>query len=134
MFFQKERGSSYALATVLAGAITLMSVGAAHAASVSKGKRIFESQCSTCHSVKPGHNGIGPSLHDVYGNHAARVKGYHFSAALKHSGIVWNKPALMKFLKNPHKDVPGTKMPYGGLPSASKRADVIAYLKSVEHK
>lgn len=134
MFFRNGRGSSYALAVALASAVTMMSVSAAHAASAAKGKRIFEAQCSTCHSVKPGRNGIGPSLHDVYGHHAGRVKGYDFSAAIKHSGIVWNKAALMKFLKNPHKDVPGTKMPYGGLPSASKRADVIAYLKSVEHK
>lgn len=134
MSFRRERAGGTTLVAAMVASITMMCVGTAQAESVTVGKRIFESQCSACHSVKPGHNGIGPSLHDVYGHHAGRVKGYNFSAAMKRSGIVWNKPALMKFLKNPHKDVPGTKMPFGGLPSASKRADVIAYLKSLDQK
>lgn len=122
----------FIIAGALVGAGLALASGIGHAASVSKGKQVFQSQCSTCHSVKQGVNKIGPSLYNVYGSHAAQVSGYNFSSALKSSNIVWNKKSLMKFLKNPQGDVPGTKMTYPGLPSQSKRADVVAYLKSVK--
>lgn len=103
----------------------------ANAANVAKGKRLFDSQCAACHSVKPGDNGIGPSLAGVYGAKAGQVKGYHFSSAMKHSGVTWNQKTLAKFIANPSGVVPGTKMPYMGMPGQKNRADVVAYLKTL---
>ena len=114
------------------GAVAVL--GVAQASNAAQGKVIFDAQCAACHSVKPGVNGIGPSLYGVYGKPAAHVAGFVFSAALKNSHLVWNKVTLSKFLANPQAVVPGTKMPYLGLPSASKRAEVIAYLKNPEAK
>ena len=119
---------------VMLGCGSVAVLGVAQASSVAQGKAIFDAQCAACHSVKPGVNGIGPSLYGVYGKPAAHVAGFAFSAALTNSHLVWNKVTLSKFLANPQAVVPGTKMPYLGLPSAKKRAEVIAYLKNPEAK
>ena len=37
---------------------------------------------------------------------------------------------LNPWLANPRKDVPGTRMTFGGVPSEKQRADIIAYLNS----
>ena len=108
--------------------------GAMPGGNAAKGKTIFSAQCAACHSVVAGQNGIGPSLNDVYGDPAASVPGFQFSPALKSAHIVWTAAALDKFLANPQADVPGTKMPYMGMPNAQKRADVIAYLATVGDK
>jgi len=107
---------------------------AAAAGDVAKGKALFEGQCAACHSVAPGENGIGPTLAGVYGQPAASTPGFQFSGALKSSKIVWTDAALDKFLADPQSDVPGTKMPYMGLPDAADRADVVAYLKTLTAK
>lgn len=122
------RSAAYAALGAAAG---LAMAGSAHAASAAKGKEVFQSQCAACHSVQKGQNGIGPSLYGVYGSKAASVSGYDFSSALKSSKIVWNQKTLNKFLADPQGYVTGTKMTYMGLPNASKRADVIAYLKTL---
>lgn len=105
--------------------------GAMPAGNAAKGKSIFAAQCAACHSVAAGQNGIGPSLDGVYGKPAASVTGFQFSPALKSAHIVWTAAALDKFLANPQADVPGTKMPYMGMPNPAKRADVIAYLETL---
>ncbi len=119
---------------VMLGCGAVAVLGVAQASSVAQGKAIFDAQCAACHSVKPGVNGIGPSLYGVYGKPAAHVAGFAFSAALTNSHLVWNKVTLSKFLADPQALVPGTKMPYLGLPSAKKRDEVIAYLKNPEAK
>lgn len=119
-----------ATACFTAGALA----GAMPAGNAAKGKTIFSAQCAACHSVVAGQNGIGPSLYGVYGEPAASVKGFQFSPALKSAHIVWTAAALDKFLTNPQADVPGTKMPYMGMPNAQKRANVIAYLATVGDK
>ena len=43
----------------------------------------------------------------------------------------WDEETLNAFLAHPMATVPGTRMGENGLASASKRADVIAYLRSV---
>lgn len=105
--------------------------GAMPAGNAAKGKSIFAAQCAACHSVAAGQNGIGPSLDGVYDKPAASVTGFQFSPALKSAHIVWTAAALDKFLANPQADVPGTKMPYMGMPNPAKRADVIAYLETL---
>jgi cytochrome c2 len=37
---------------------------------VAQGQKLFESQCASCHTVKPGVNGFGPSLAGIVGHPA----------------------------------------------------------------
>lgn len=88
-------------------------------------------QCSVCHSTEPGKTLIGPSLAGIYGEKAGEVPGYKFSDAMKNSGITWNDATLDTFLTDPKKDIPGTNMSLAGIKDPAKRADIIAYLKSL---
>ncbi|MDE2582124.1 MAG: c-type cytochrome [Rhodospirillales bacterium] len=107
-------------------------VGAAHAADAAAGKQVFHSQCAICHSDKAGVNKIGPSLFGVVGRHTGSEKGYDYSVANKNANLVWTPDVLDKYLANPQKVVPGTKMPYGGLHNATKRQNLIGFLETLK--
>ena len=94
-----------------------------------KGKVAFVT-CQTCHSIDPGVNKIGPSLHAVVGRKAGVEPGFTYTAANKNSGITWTEAKLFQYLENPQRVVPGTKMAFAGFSDPQKRADVIAYLKA----
>ncbi len=96
------------------------------------GKPASFAQCAACHSVEPGKHGIGPSLVGVYGTKAGELAGYTFSPALKASGLTWDDATLDKWLEGPMKLVPGTKMTYAGLSDPAKRAELVAYLKTLK--
>ncbi len=107
--------------------------GAAPAAAVAAdAKPAAYAQCAACHSVEPGKHGIGPSLHGVYGTKAGDIPGYAFSDKLKASGLTWDDATLDKWLSGPMKLVPGTKMSYAGMSDPAKRAEIIAYLKTLK--
>jgi len=89
-------------------------------------------QCASCHAVKTGQNGIGPSLAGVFGRKAASAPGYDYSPALKASGMVWDEASLDKWLANPMGTVSGTRMTYAGQGDAAKRQELIAYLKTLK--
>jgi alcohol dehydrogenase (cytochrome c) len=93
------------------------------------GDKIFQAQCAVCHSTKPGANGYGPSLAGVVGRHAAAISGFNYSSALKEANLTWDAANLDQFLADSGKKVPGTAMAIM-LPSASERADIIAYLST----
>ena len=118
------------VALALAGAAGL--IGPAHAADVAAGKQVFHSQCAICHSDKPGENKIGPSLFGVVGRHTGSEPGYDYSVANKNANLDWTPEVLDKYLDSPQKVVPGTKMPYGGLKNATKRADLIGFLETLK--
>jgi cytochrome c2 len=88
-------------------------------------------QCRACHSPEPGRNGVGPSLAGVFGTKAGSVPGYHFSPAMRNSGLTWDEETLDRYLKAPRQVVPGTRMSFPGIPDDTKRAVVIAYLKAI---
>jgi cytochrome c len=88
-------------------------------------------QCKTCHAVEPGRHQIGPSLAGIHGKAAASAPGYAYSAALKGAGLKWDDDTLDRFLTAPMATVTGTKMVYPGLKDPAKRAEVIAYLKTI---
>jgi len=103
----------------------------ASAGDAANGAKLF-AQCKICHSVEPGKNGLGPSLHDINGRKAASVEGFSYSPAMKNSGITWTDAALSDYLRAPMKTVPGTKMAFAGIAKDSDRADVIAYLDTLK--
>jgi len=107
-------------------------IGLAHAADPAAGKQVFQQQCAICHADKPGVNKIGPSLFGIVGRHTGADPGYSYSVANKNANIVWTASVLDAYLDHPQKIVPGTKMPYGGLHNATKRADLIAFLETLK--
>ena len=88
-------------------------------------------QCKTCHAIDPGKNGIGPSLAGIHGRKAGTVANYAYSTAMKGAGLTWDDATLDRFIEAPMKAVPGTKMAYAGQKDPAKRAELIAYLKSL---
>ena len=88
--------------------------------------------CKSCHSVDKGKNMIGPSLAGIVGTKAGDVAGFSFSPALKGSGLTWDDATLDKWLENPMKLVPGTRMTYSGQTDPAKRKAIIEYLKTLK--
>jgi cytochrome c len=92
------------------------------------GKALYRA-CSACHSVDE--NDLGPKHRGVFGRRAGSVGDYSYSAALKASGLTWDRSTLDRWLANPSELVPGTKM-YFQIKDAQGRADVIAYLEQLK--
>ncbi|MES1179787.1 MAG: cytochrome C, partial [Hyphomicrobium sp.] len=58
------------------------------------GQVAFNTHCRNCHSVKPGDNRLGPSLHGVYGSPAGQVKGFgNYSGGLT-PDMKWDEATL----------------------------------------
>jgi cytochrome c len=105
---------------------------AATVAAAAGAKPAAYAQCAACHSVEPGKHGIGPSMHGVYGTKAGEIAGYAFSEKLKASGLTWDDATLDQWLAGPMKMVPGTKMSFAGMSDPAKRAEIIAYMKTLK--
>lgn len=88
------------------------------------GKTLY-SACMGCHSLDD--NDVGPKHRGVVGRKAGTVPGYSYSAALKASGLTWDRANLDRWLTNPQALVPGAKM-FFSVRDAQSRADIIAYL------
>jgi cytochrome c len=107
------------------GALGLTHALPAHA-DAAAGKTAFNA-CSACHSVN-GSDGIGPPLNGVVGRKAGAAAGFTYSPALKRANITWDAGNLDRYLADPQKAIPGNRMPFSGMPDASARADIVAYL------
>lgn len=95
-----------------------------------RGKRLF-GQCAVCHSVKPGENRIGPTLHGIVGREAGAIEDYNYSEANASADFVWTEDALFAYLDNPMEYMPGTKMSFAGVRDEQNRADIVAYLATL---
>lgn len=88
-------------------------------------------RCAVCHNAAKGAPAkIGPNLWGVYGSKAARSQ-YNYSAALKAAKLQWNDATLDTWLTAPMTMVPGTMMSFPGIKDQAKRAEIIAYLKTL---
>lgn len=101
------------------------------AASAADGEAVFRN-CRACHSVEAGQNGTGPYLHGVVGRGVGSADGFNYSGALSEAAEVWTPEELNAFLLDPKGYAPGTSMSFNGLRSAEDRANLIAYLDSLD--
>jgi cytochrome c len=109
-------------------AFAILAAGPAKAADSGRGEKLFV-ECASCHSIERGVDGVGPSLFGLFQRKAGEVADFRYSPALKRSGITWTAQTLDQYIADPQKSVPGNRMPYSGMPDASARADLIAYLQ-----
>src|SRR5215469_1413228 len=93
------------------------------------GETLFKKNCAICHTLEEGKNKIGPSLAGVVGRKAGSVPGFAYSAANKNSGDMWDEATLDRYLTDPRKFMPGTKMVFAGLKNSEDRKALIEYLK-----
>ena len=113
-------------------ATLVMLAQSAHAApDAVRGEQVY-ARCLGCHALASDR--VGPRHCGLIGRRAASVAGFDYSSAMNHSGLVWDEKTLSRFLAKPMSAVPGTSMTYDGVPVAADRADLIAYLKSVNTK
>lgn len=100
------------------------------AADIGKGERVF-GKCKACHKVEDGENGTGPTLFNVLGRDKGAADGFAYSAGMVEFGGTWTAEELNEFLIKPGDFVEGTTMGFAGLPKATDRANLIAYLETL---
>lgn len=99
-------------------------------ADIAKGEAVFK-KCTACHSIaQGGANGIGPNLWAALGKSHGHVAGFAYSDALKSVPGNWDWEGMDKWLANPKKYAPGTKMTFAGLGNPEERANLILYLNA----
>jgi cytochrome c len=109
---------------------TVMNASTPAEADVEHGRKVFEA-CAACHATdQPART--GPELRGVFGRRAGTVPGFRYSRVLKNAKIVWNAATLESFLADPQAAFPGNIMPYPGLPDATQRRALIAYLRTLK--
>jgi len=92
-------------------------------------------KCAACHTFdKGGRNLVGPNLWGIIGKPKASDPAFNYSAAMKAQKSNWTLDDLDAYLKNPRGMVPGTNMSFVGIPRASERADLLAFLNAKSDK
>lgn len=100
-------------------------------ASAADGEALWRN-CRSCHALEQGVNGVGPYLYGVVGRDIDAVDGFNYSGALTEVADVWTPENLSQFLENPKGWAPGTAMGYNGMRDVNDRANLIAYLDSLD--
>ncbi len=100
-------------------------------ASAADGEGVWRN-CRSCHALEAGVNGTGPSLYGVVDRNVGAEDGFSYSGNLVAVADVWTAENLFAFLENPKGWAPGTAMNYNGLRKAGDRANLIAYLDSLD--
>lgn len=101
------------------------------AADVDKGAKVF-GKCKACHKLEEGANATGPYLFGVVDRPVQGVDGFGYSGSLISVADVWTTDNLNAFLEKPKAFAPGTSMSFAGLKKPQDRANLIAYLATIQ--
>ena len=74
---------------------------------------------------------VGPNLWGVVGPSEGSESGFNYSAALKVKGRQLDHRRYQSVHYQSERHVPGTNMTFAGVPRATERADIIAYLNGL---
>ena len=96
------------------------------------GAASFRKLCQSCHSPVAGKNGIGPSLHGIYGRPAGEVAGFRYSEAMQALDVTWTRDTLDPYLASPRQFLSGQRMVFVGIRDPGERANVIRYLEELK--
>src|SRR5215469_6817057 len=99
---------------LIAAAFVAASGVRASAGDAAQGEHVFAA-CAPCHA-KDSTARLGPGLLGIVGRHAGALPGFRYSCAMKTANIVWDEKSLDAFITAPQKAMPGTTMPFSGLP------------------
>lgn len=95
---------------------------------VAAGEQSFK-KCLACHAVGEGaKNKVGPVLNGLPGRKSGTVEGYNYSEANKSSGITWDEPTFLEYIKDPRAKIKGTKMIFPGIKNENEAKSLWAYL------
>lgn len=99
---------------------------------VAKGEKVSK-KCKACHVFEEGgKNKLGPALWGIVGRDIASHDGFNYSGALSALEGDWTYDKLDEFLAAPKKYVPGSKMVFAGLKKEEDRANLLAYLRTLD--
>ena len=96
---------------------------------VAAGARVWN-QCRACHIADAPTSRVGPHLVGIVGRQSNSVEGFRYSGRLP--DVVWTLDELNAYLENPRGYAPGTSMAFNGLRNEADRANVLAYILSVQ--
>jgi cytochrome c len=92
-------------------------------------------QCAFCHTFdEGGATSVGPNLFGIVGRDVGAADDYLYSQPLldlQAGGAVWTLARLDAFIADPAAAVPGNRMPSGGIPDATERANLLAFLANL---
>lgn len=109
-------------------ALGVLSVIAATAGDAHRGRDAFEQTCTGCHALDLAK--VGPPLRNIYGQSAGKDTEFSYSDAMKAASVKWDDATLDRWLADTESVIPGNDMSFR-LNDASRRADIIAYLKQL---
>lgn len=119
----------------LAGLVLVLAAQGAQAAiscsadETQQGHKLFDTDCSVCHSVQKGTVGMmGPDLFGVVGRQSGSLEGFNYSKAMQDRAKPWDTDSIQTFITQPQAFVPGTYMPYMGMDDKAGRKAVACYL------
>ena len=100
-------------------------------ASAQKGKGTAR-VCASCHTFEQGGpDRVGPNLWAIVGRDIGSKAGFAYSPAVAGHQGSWTYAELDTYLTSPARAIPGNKMSFGGIRRAEDRANVLAYLGSL---
>jgi len=119
---------------ILAAALVAAVPAVASAQDAEAGKAVFN-KCKACHQIGEGaKNAVGPNLTGVIGRKSGTEEGFNYSDAMKNAGLTWDEATFKDYITDPKKKVPGNKMVFAGVPDATDRDNLFAFLNSFSKK
>lgn len=90
--------------------------------------------CASCHTFdQGGANRVGPNLWAIVGRPVGGHAGFAYSPAISGHGGAWSYEELDRYLAGPARAIPGNKMSFAGIRNPKSRADLLAWLGTLNN-